>query len=256
MKKRILSLFLMMAIMVSLGTLPAHATECDNVNSTPCRTNFVYLNDDIYNMAYTYTENGKDYKVIESANETLTEIHSEIYEFDSETGSFKSIQSIDTFVNFDYSNKTMVFTHLEEGKAPKTSVTHFGNAETMFAENSISTVSNNVGWVYARTYTTSTKFKVWTATIVTAAVGGAIGFKLGGTMGGAVGAEVAKAIVEIIIEEKIEIVYYSNDHYLYYTGVPDELPTREKVIAKAYRDKDLTDYIETATMTGDIFYHD
>lgn len=253
MKKRVISIVISFAIIVAI--LPrTFAVEASN--------NIVIINDDIYNLTYTYEENGINYLVEEHVNDDFTEVHSKISSWSDSESKYISISEIHTNITIDFSKKSVTITTNQDGELL---INHIDVASTSYSKSELQIsplTSGSPGgtWKYMDTTTGNNKIEHYTISAITAGIIGCvsavIGYKIGGATGAGIGSAIGNALNQLaqeIIDEKIPILYFSSDCYFYYP--PNCVyPWDERFVVSYYFDKEMTDYRCSTTFEHEINY--
>ncbi|WP_291649284.1 hypothetical protein [Clostridium sp.] len=92
------SLIFLTVVSISSSSRKTVYAATNYVGSTNTRANINILSSDLDNLVYTYTENGKEFKVVESLNENLTEVSSEVL-VKNEEGIYELQSEIETTVS-------------------------------------------------------------------------------------------------------------------------------------------------------------
>lgn len=242
---RILSVCVTLSIVISLCLFPGYAAH--ESDSTSKKTNLTMLSDDIYNIVYTYEEDGKLFKVIEHANDVYDQIHTEIYEFLPEAGEFLLSRNFDSSLETDREAGIIALTVTENGQSTTTMIETSIDTDTQVVAVPFST---NAGWTYATSYYGSSKLTIWTVTIVTAVILGAIGGAASGPVaGGAVSG--ISTLVGLIIQDCIPELYFIHD--VYYLWPQSGAATHEHIITSVFEDKERTKFIGLTDYINEIY---
>lgn len=93
-----LSSLIFLTVSISSSSKKTVYAATNYVGSTNTRENINIISSDLDNLVYTYMENGKEFKVVESLNENLTEVNSEVF-VKNEKGNYELQSEIEATVN-------------------------------------------------------------------------------------------------------------------------------------------------------------
>ena len=192
---------------------------------------------------YTYCSEGQKFKVVDSANENFSNIHSTIYILSDDN---KYEEYATEKVTVEDGVCTIIVT--ENGNRT-TDTYNYANQATSSVYSGDSWLGMPVtDWIYCDTYKGSNKFKKYTTAAVIAALTTLISsfFKLPGQ---AVVAGVS-AIASMIVDEAIQTVYFTRKYYWKLCIPPKGMVERavaEKNVVTYYSDKSRKHKIGTNT---------
>lgn len=257
-----LSSLIFLTVSISSSSIKTVDAATNYVGSTNTRENINILSSDLDNLVYTYTENGKEFKVVESLNENLTEVISEvlvkneegIYELQSEiettvsngemiietnTNNRKNIEVVElsTAVNYtpEINIKNELSTQIDplgtiKGNSSIDQIQPFGIIE----ENGLTE------WRYAGVFKYSNNIYKYTLGAIVAVIAGvsipALAAAAGVTLGAAAKTTISYIANNLFSSNWNTIYYTQTVYYKYLIGTNPLLPRAEKTYTTVYKD--------------------
>ena len=264
MKKRIVSIITIFAVLVCNSVLPSFAVQIENNNNAGIN-NLIILSDDFENLVYTYQENGKKYKVAETVNAEFTEICGSKFVWDEISKNFELVDKYQIVLDYNSTPGYLNYTILSGEGAGSYSIgisngVEFDNGKRVGGQREATEQlvgppqGSGTYWRYINKYKNDTSIQKHTLAIVAAAIFGAMGYYAAGPIGA--GATSGMAVLAgIIVESNISVVYFNHHVWFDYVTSTSNLPMYEYMETYAYADKDRTQFIEMVTYYGEIDYH-
>jgi hypothetical protein len=242
--KRSISIILTLALIVTSSLIHNTNASAEGLNS---KSNFNFISTNPDYTEYTYDEYGNSYKVIEKANDDMTDISTEIYI--KENNNYILLENFTTTVEKIQNN---IIINTENNGEITQAIIDISSDESQngvstinFNEINASTSSLLTDWQFSQRTTGNTVVLNWTLTIVTSVIIALVATSMTGTAG-VIAKSAATALARKIIDMAIPILYYSQ--YIYHKWIKDVNPSfyrGEKVETFFYEDSGHTRYLQT-----------
>ena len=254
-----ISLFLstLMVFLLTSESVSAKVNIPDGNQISTQKESFVIHNSDPNNTIYTYTENGKEYRVVESSNEDLTKVDSNIYvknkkwKYELESKINSTIENNEVIVKTQSKGiskeKIEVFELDSLGEYIPDEILNDVPNETTSEITPFRIIEDNglTSWYYAGTFKYSNIIAKATLSLVVAIITNVALPGLASAAGVALSATAKTAISNIagqIVSYGVSVIYYSQVvHYKYLIGT--DLPRAERTATSVYRDSSRTQKI-------------
>lgn len=230
------------------STIPLEISS--QVENSTGRKNVNIIKLDNNSAIYTYEENGKSYKVIESITDNFDYVSSKIYVLNN-SGDYILDSTIITEVKngiITVSTTKNGNTVVEKSNLTSSFTSNMSRKESNIQEYSLEYPYEDLtSWEFSGTFKGSDRIKKYTLLAVTAVIANIVN-GLGGGILSSSAVTAVSTVAGAIISDDIPVIYYTQDvYYKYIKDMPTKLPRAEKTITVFYSDKDRTDKIEKVT---------
>lgn len=245
--KKILSILLTLTFVSSTIFTKTVFASTESILKADNKTNFKFISTDPDNTEYTYEEDGKQYKVLETSNENLDNIHTEIFVKDS-NNEYILIEKYDTVISMNEDNNIEV-TKTENGINTTDILTL---EETSINEPTVnSNLSRGIigpdgtgSWEVVRSYQGNEYFTNFTYSVI---VGILVSIVAAGLGLGAIASSIVGTVASAILNERIPTVYFKRT--ISYYREDNNMVTKVESYNNFYHDSSYRYYIGNATKT-------
>lgn len=207
MKKFLVLIALMVVITPLFETFNVGQVKANTVvQDEGVEGDLIFEQNDENGIIYTYSENGKDYRVVETFENNQTAASSEIYEYNEQVGDYVIIDKIFTSSNEDQT----IVTQTSEFSGEVSTVDVQNEIESndgQFDLDTVGTMARASAWYYNTTYNGSTSFATTRWTVSAVAILIASVTKLPGT------AKAVTSIAAMTINMNAKTIYYTRHAY-------------------------------------------
>lgn len=243
--KKFLSILLTVTIMCStIFTKTVFANTESNLKIDN-KVNFNFISTEPDNTEYTYEEDGKQYKVLETSNENFDNIHTEIF-IKNSNNEYILTEEYDTVISINKDNNIEI-TKIENGKQTTDSLVKeetFSNESTLNSRLSRGIIrpDGRGSWETVSTYQGSEHFTNFTYSVI---VGILVSIVSAGLGLGAISSAIVGTVASAILNERIPSVYFKRT--VSYFREPSNMVTIVKSHNNFYYDSSYRYYIGSAT---------